>query len=162
VVACGEAHRRERHDFVLGVPQAPLGELVAYAAVDQPHRDGLRRVREQVQRDVVVRGRGPVEQRAHEPRLEFLEQAHRLEREASHLGELARVPGLEQALVLGERLLDLGVLRQHGEVGDAEALRGLALGEAVILVAVLDHEARGLARDRLPDHLAADGSSGHG
>ena len=78
---------------------------------------------------------------------------------AAHLGQLARVLlRHEQALVLGERLLDLGVLRQHGEVGDAEALRGLALGEAVVLVPVLDHEPRGLARDGLAHHVAADRS----
>ena len=105
---------------------------------------------------------GTREQRADEPRLELLEQPHRLERDHAHLGQLARVllrP--EQALVLGERFLDLGVLRQHGEVGDAEALRGLALGEAVVLVPVLDHEPRGLARDGLAHHVAADRSLGH-
>ena len=67
----------------------------------------------------------------------------------------------EQSLVLGERLLDLGVLRQDREVGDAEPLRGLALREAVVLVAVLDHEPRGLPRDGLPHHVAAYRSLWH-
>jgi hypothetical protein len=69
--------------------------------------------------------------------------------------------GAEQALVLRECRLDLGVLRQHGEVGDAEALGRLALGEAVVVVPVLDHEPRGLARDGLAHHVAADGPPGH-
>ncbi len=77
------------------------------------------------------------------------------------VSSLACASGPEQALVLGERLLDLGVLRQHGEVGDAEALRGLALGDAVVLVPVLDHEPRGLARDGLAHHVAADRSLRH-
>jgi hypothetical protein len=54
------------------------------------------------------------------------------------------------------RFLDLGVLRQYRKVGDAEALGGLALGDAVVLVPVLDHEPRGLACDGLAHHVAAD------
>src|SRR5688500_10855077 len=42
------------------------------------------------------------------------------------------------------------------QVGDAEALGGLTLGDAVVLVPVLDHEPRGLACDGLAHHVAAD------
>ena len=69
--------------------------------------------------------------------------------------------GAEQPLVLGEGCLDLSVLWQHGEVGDAEALGRLALGDAIVVVPVLDHEPRRLARDGLAHHVAADGSPGH-
>jgi hypothetical protein len=62
----------------------------------------------------------------------------------------------EQALVVGERDLDLAVLRQHRRhVGHAEALGGLALGDEEILHAVLGHDARGLLRQCAPQIVAA-------
>src|SRR5882762_7125297 len=61
----------------------------------------------------------------------------------------------EQALILGERTLDLTVLRQHaGAVHHPEAFGGLALGHQEIADAVLGHEARGLLRQRAPQVLA--------
>src|SRR5688572_21748280 len=52
----------------------------------------------------------------------------------------------EQTLILRQRVFDLGVLRQHRAVGDAEPLRGLALGGEEIADAVLRHDARGFLR----------------
>ncbi len=153
---------RKRLDLVALLAEAPLGEFVRDAAIEEPHGDGLRRIREKMQRDVVMRGRRAGEQRTHQSRLELREQAHRFERGAAHRNQFARVSVWhEQALMLGERFLDLGVLRQHGEIGDSEAFRGLALGETVVLVAMLDHQARGLARDRVAHHFAPDGSARH-
>jgi hypothetical protein len=61
----------------------------------------------------------------------------------------------EQALVLGQRFLDFGVLRQYREVGHAETFRGLALGDTVVLVAMLDHQPRSFAGDSLTKHVGA-------
>jgi len=62
----------------------------------------------------------------------------------------------EEALVLGQRALDLTVLRQHGgAVHHPEALGGLALGHQEIADAVLGHEARGFLGQRAPQVLAA-------
>ena len=62
----------------------------------------------------------------------------------------------EQSLVLGERALDLAVLRQQCRaIGDPEALGRLALGDQEIAYAVLGHDARGFLRQRAPDIVAA-------
>jgi hypothetical protein len=53
-----EAHRRIRLDPVALHAKTALRELVRDAAIDEPHRDVLRRVGEEMQRDVIVRGGG--------------------------------------------------------------------------------------------------------
>ena len=72
-----------------------------------------------------------------------------------------RVLERQNAGMLDERFLNLGVLRQYGEVGDAKAFCGLAFGEAVVLVAVLDHEPRGLAGNCLSHQVASHGPARH-
>ncbi len=47
----------------------------------------------------------------------------------------------EQTMMRGQRRFDLGVLRQHRDVRRAETLRRLALGQTVIIDALLGHDA---------------------
>ena len=63
--------------------------------------------------------------------------------------------GGKKPLVLGERRLDLGVLRKHRAVDDPEALGGLALGRQIIADPVFGHDPRGFLRQRQPQILAA-------
>ena len=121
----------------------------------QGHRLGA--VGEQVQLDAGVLGGGAREHRAHQARLELLEVAH-----GGQGGAALRVQGLEvrgaaeEALVVGERLLDLAVLRQDGgALRDAEALGGLALGDEEVTHAVLGHDARRFLRQRAAQVIGA-------
>src|SRR4029079_14789571 len=61
----------------------------------------------------------------------------------------------EQALILGERVLDLRVAREDGTVHDPEPFRGLALRGEEIPYTVLGHDARGFLRERATQVLGA-------
>ena len=157
-----EPYGGESLDLVALHAKAPLCDFMPDAAVQELDRDRLGRVGKEVQRDVVVRGGRAGEKGADEARLELREHPHRLEGRAAHRRELARVCVRgKEALVLGERLLNLGVFRENREIGDTEAFRSLSLRKAVILVAVLDHEPRGFPCDGLAHHVAANGSLRH-
>ena len=56
--------------------------------------------------------------------------------------------GVEQSLILGQRLFDFGIARQRAAIGDAEALGGLALGGQKVMDAMLRHDARRLLGER--------------
>ena len=117
--------------------------------VHQAERDALGAVREHVQLHVVVRRGGAVQHRPDQPRLELAQPAHRLDRgQPLREQRLDVIVAAEQPLVLGQRLLDLGIARQHRAVDDAEALGGLALGEQEVAHAVLGHHPRRLLRQR--------------
>ena len=80
----------------------------------QLDRHGLGAVREQVQLHVRMLGRRAAQHRAHQPRLELLQPPHGFERDQSlRVQRFAVRVAAEQALILGERRLDLGVLGQR-------------------------------------------------
>ena len=106
---------------------------------------------EQVQLDVVVFGGRACEHRADQSRLEVRQHLHGRQRGIALTRQRLTVLGAaEQPVVLGQRVFDLAVLRQHRPVGDAEALGGLALGREEIPDAVFRHDARGFLRERTP------------
>ena len=70
--------------------------------------------------------------------------------------------GGEQALIFDQRRLDFGVFRQRRAIGDAEALGRLALGQQVIVDAVLAHDARRFLRDRAAQLFDTGCGSAHG
>jgi hypothetical protein len=55
---------------------------------------------------------------------------------------------VEQALILRQSVLDLGIARQGTGIGNPETLGRLALGGQEIVDAVLDHDARRLLGER--------------
>ena len=104
----------------------------------------------------------PAEHRADQPRLEVRQHLHGRQRGAALRRERFAVPrAAEQALVFGQRVFDLRVLRQHRTVGDAEAFGRLALGGEEIADAVLRHDARRFLRERAAQILGAWGQFLH-
>ena len=94
---------------------------------------GLGAFGEQVQLDVVVFGGRTGQHRTHEARFEVREHLHGGERGCALRSErLAVARAAEQPLILRQRVLDLGVLRQHRAIGHAESFGRLALrGEEI-------------------------------
>ena len=109
---------------------------------------------EQVQLNVVVFGGGAGEHRTDEPRFEIREHLHRGQRRtALSRQSLAVLGAAEQPVILGERVFDLAILRQHRSIGNTETLGGLALGGEEIADAMLRHDPRGFLRERAPQVL---------
>jgi hypothetical protein len=110
-----------------------------------------------------VLGGRPCQHRAHQARLKIGEQLHGRKCRAALGGQgLAVFCATEQAVVFGERVLDLRILRQHRTVGYAESLGGFALGGEEIADAVLRHDARRFLRQRAAQILSAWGQLLHG
>ena len=102
-----------------------------------------------MQIDVAVVGRGPVQHRPHEPRLELVEQTHGIERDSTLFlqGVIVGVTA-EKPLMFPERRLDLDVLRQYGDIVDPQPVGRLALGLQEIFDAVLGHDTRRFLGER--------------
>jgi hypothetical protein len=163
VIAGDEPDRRKRHRLVALHLHPPLDHAVRNALVEQPEGDRLGRVGEHVQVDLGVRRGGAGQHRTDQPRLERRQHSHGLDGGATQVGKVVVVGrGLEQALVLRQCVLDLGVLGQHGLVGYTEPLGCLALGEAVVVDAVLAHDAGRFLRQRAPQQVASHRSLRHG
>src|SRR5690606_16814447 len=62
----------------------------------------------------------------------------------------------EQLEVGADRALDLGVVRQHATLAHAEALRRLALRDAIVLHALLDDDPGSLLRQHLAGAVESD------
>src|SRR5262245_34727899 len=62
---------------------------------------------------------------------------------------------VEQTVMLGERVFDLSVLRQHGDVRRTKTLGGLALRPRVVIDPLLRHDPRGFLRERPAQLLGA-------
>ena len=57
------------------------------------------------------------------------------------------VARIEQPMMISERRFDFGILRQDGDICSAQALGRLALGETIVVNAMLRHDARGFLSD---------------
>ena len=104
------------------------------AMVEQKHRDGLRRIGEQMQTDLAVPVRRAAQHRTHEPRAEALEQPHGFERQLAQRDYVAGALFVtEQLLVRLAFPLDLVVAREIARFAHAEPHRRLALCELIVL-----------------------------
>lgn len=139
---------------------APLADLVAQALLLEQPVDLLRLVGEAVQLHVVVIGGGAAGDRTHQAGVELREQAHGLHRGSAHLGQALGVSAApEQALVLDDGGLDVGIARQRRAQAQPEPLDRLLLGQAVVRQAILADDSRRLVDDATA--LCAHGTLAH-